>query len=109
LEPKVSRGKRDVDLSEKQRKREQERKEWARQVEKKHQERMRAIREQSRLSTQQIGKKSAVVLQPQSLIEDMIKELYVRNPEWEARKKRVERVSDSFFAFVVDGLTHICL
>jgi len=91
-----------VDLSEKQRKREQERKEWAMQVEKKHQESMRALREQSRLSTQQIGKKSAVVLQPQSLIEDMIKELYVRNPEWEVRKKRVERVSDSFFALVVD-------
>jgi thiamine kinase-like enzyme len=86
------------ELSEEQQKREKDRKEWARKLDEKHRERMRALKEQSRMAAAQqlIDKPKATIatIDHQAMVEDMLKELYQRNPEWEARMKKAQRVSD---------------
>jgi malic enzyme len=80
-------------LSPEQQKREKDRKEWARKVEEKRQERLKALKEQSHVARQPIEQTTQVAMEHQTMVEEMLKELYLRNPEWEARKKKVQRVS----------------
>jgi hypothetical protein len=109
METKSDRDNRSTDLSKHQQRREKERAEWARQAEKQHQERMRALREpteQPRVRRQQLEQKAQPLPEHQILVEDMLKELYSRNPEWEARKKRAQGVSHRLlhWTIITDGI-----
>jgi len=82
-----------ADLGEDQRRRQHDREAWARQGEREYQERMKAFKEKSRLARELLEQREREALQQKAMVEEMLQELCRQNPEWEARKKSVQRVS----------------
>lgn len=79
-------------FSDAQLQRTKEREEWAKQAEVRHQTRLKLIQEQNRRTREAIRAKSKELLESSAMVERMLQELYELNPEWEARKKQVQRV-----------------
>ena len=75
---------------------EKDREEWSREVERQRQERMEAIRERSRLAREKLLQKEKEAADHQNMVEEMLKDFHRLNPEWEARRQKVLRVSAGY-------------
>ena len=76
---------------------EKDREEWSREVERQRQERMEAIRERSRLAREKLLQKEKEAADHQNMVEEMLKDFHRLNPEWEARRQNVLRVSAGYY------------
>lgn len=82
-------------FSEEQAKRMRDREEWDRKAEEEYQARMKVLRQQKEAVKEEVRKRERDAVEYAAMVNKMLQELYEQNPEWEARKREVRRVSTS--------------
>ncbi|KAJ7035627.1 DnaJ domain-containing protein [Mycena alexandri] len=89
--PQNSRRWTDGEISEEQRRRMEDRHEWARKQRDHFEERMRNLRVRAAAEREEMRKREQEAAEYRAMVERMLAELYRKNPEWAERKENLQR------------------